>query len=247
MAAGLLGMVVSVAALQPPAMRSGPPRLQLRLRATPQEARPGLPLESYDLLEAPSEGVVFKPRAQGAVGQTRRRVEPAWLHSGDFVTGAHNTPPPPPQPPAASIVSCPPEPVPAYAVQKRWVEALAINRDGNGTLETELDELWKEFEPHVVYLNRGERARVLSALRIAHVAHRGQKRKSGEPYISHPVAVAKLICGVMNDADAIAAGLLHDTVEVRRRRPTPPRLLPSAAHLPATLSRAGHPCDVRRS
>ena len=38
-------------------------------------------------------------------------------------------------------------------------------------------------------------------------------RKSGEPYISHPVAVTELLAEMHLDADALIAGLLHDTVE----------------------------------
>ena len=44
-------------------------------------------------------------------------------------------------------------------------------------------------------------------------AHRGQTRKSGEAYIHHPVAVAKVLAGMSMDVDTIIAALLHDTVE----------------------------------
>jgi GTP pyrophosphokinase len=43
--------------------------------------------------------------------------------------------------------------------------------------------------------------------------HRGQVRHSGEPYLIHPLAVADLLADMRLDAVAIAAGLLHDTVE----------------------------------
>src|SRR5690606_31864523 len=44
-------------------------------------------------------------------------------------------------------------------------------------------------------------------------AHRGQTRNSGEPYIQHPVAVARIIADLGLDDVTIAAALLHDTVE----------------------------------
>ncbi len=44
-------------------------------------------------------------------------------------------------------------------------------------------------------------------------AHADQKRKSGEPYIVHPLYVASILTEIMIDPPAIAAGLLHDTVE----------------------------------
>ena len=43
--------------------------------------------------------------------------------------------------------------------------------------------------------------------------HEGQFRISGEPYISHPVAVAEIVAGLGLDTDSICAALLHDTVE----------------------------------
>ena len=43
--------------------------------------------------------------------------------------------------------------------------------------------------------------------------HEGQMRASGEPYISHPLAVAEIVAGLELDTDSICAALLHDTVE----------------------------------
>ncbi len=48
---------------------------------------------------------------------------------------------------------------------------------------------------------------------IAEHAHRGQLRKSGEPYITHPVAVAEILAELGLDLATIIAALLHDTVE----------------------------------
>ncbi len=48
---------------------------------------------------------------------------------------------------------------------------------------------------------------------FASVAHAGQLRMSGEPYFMHPASVAKNIAEMGFDEHAIAAGLLHDTVE----------------------------------
>lgn len=54
---------------------------------------------------------------------------------------------------------------------------------------------------------------VRRAYAFAEDAHAGQKRKSGEPYFSHPCAVAVILTDLMLDATTIAAGLLHDCVE----------------------------------
>jgi len=63
------------------------------------------------------------------------------------------------------------------------------------------------------YLPERDRGRVGEAFDVAEAAHRGDLRRSGEPYITHPVAVAELLAEMQLDGDAIIAGLLHDTVE----------------------------------
>ena len=54
---------------------------------------------------------------------------------------------------------------------------------------------------------------VRRAYEFAEKAHANQKRKSGEPYFSHPCAVAVILTDLMLDGTTIAAGLLHDCVE----------------------------------
>ena len=51
------------------------------------------------------------------------------------------------------------------------------------------------------------------AFEVAAAAHTGQKRKSGDPYITHPVAVASILAELGMDPPTLAAALLHDTVE----------------------------------
>src|SRR5436305_1145310 len=54
---------------------------------------------------------------------------------------------------------------------------------------------------------------VTRAFRFADAAHEGQKRRSGEPFINHPVGVAKICVELRLDEETIAAALLHDVVE----------------------------------
>ncbi len=55
--------------------------------------------------------------------------------------------------------------------------------------------------------------KIIKAYECAARLHEGQFRQSGEPYISHPVAVASIVAGLGLDTDSICAALLHDTVE----------------------------------
>ena len=54
---------------------------------------------------------------------------------------------------------------------------------------------------------------VRRAFAVAERAHRGQNRKSGDPYITHPVSVATILAELGSPTEVIAAALLHDTVE----------------------------------
>ena len=51
------------------------------------------------------------------------------------------------------------------------------------------------------------------AYKFALNAHKDQKRDSGDPYLSHPVAVASILTDLKLDSATIATGLLHDTIE----------------------------------
>eukprot|EP00899_Mesostigma_viride_P018926 jgi/Mesvir1/27034/Mv20734-RA.2 len=75
------------------------------------------------------------------------------------------------------------------------------------------DTLWEGLLPTIKYLPAGQLALVEDALKLAFEAHSTQKRKSGEPYIIHPVAVAEILGELEMDFETVIAGLLHDTVE----------------------------------
>ncbi|MGB9578180.1 MAG: HD domain-containing protein, partial [Halothiobacillaceae bacterium] len=55
--------------------------------------------------------------------------------------------------------------------------------------------------------------RVAQAYAFSKQAHEGQLRVSGEPYITHPVAVAEILAGLRLDEKTIIAALLHDVIE----------------------------------
>ena len=61
------------------------------------------------------------------------------------------------------------------------------------------------------YLPEAQVARVRRAYEVGALAHKGQTRRSGEPYITHPIAVAGILAELGMDVETIIAAILHDT------------------------------------
>ncbi|MEO6799658.1 MAG: bifunctional (p)ppGpp synthetase/guanosine-3',5'-bis(diphosphate) 3'-pyrophosphohydrolase [Rhodanobacter sp.] len=69
------------------------------------------------------------------------------------------------------------------------------------------------LKERVAYLPDAQVQQVLRAYEVGARAHAGQERKSGEPYITHPVAVAGILAELGLDAETLIAAILHDTLE----------------------------------
>jgi len=79
---------------------------------------------------------------------------------------------------------------------------------------TEIDRQFEEVLDEVRRVQPGADLDLLRrAYAFAREKHAGQTRLSGEPYITHPVAVARILAGLEMDVPTVAAGLLHDVVE----------------------------------
>ncbi|MDR1075466.1 MAG: bifunctional (p)ppGpp synthetase/guanosine-3',5'-bis(diphosphate) 3'-pyrophosphohydrolase [Xanthomonadaceae bacterium] len=63
------------------------------------------------------------------------------------------------------------------------------------------------------HLPEKQKAILIRAWEVGAAAHAGQTRKSGEPYITHPVAVATVLAEMGLDVEALVAAILHDTIE----------------------------------
>ncbi len=74
-------------------------------------------------------------------------------------------------------------------------------------------EIYKELKSITSYLSNVEKNKVRKALELSEYVHSDQLRKSGDPFITHPLEVAKILTSIKLDADSIVAGLLHDTLE----------------------------------
>ncbi|MGI8647333.1 MAG: GTP pyrophosphokinase [Acidimicrobiales bacterium] len=93
---------------------------------------------------------------------------------------------------------------------RRMRAALARLGSSNGALSVALEPLAS------THRNAHPRANIRllqQAYEVAEQFHRGQIRKSGDPYIIHPLAVAHILAELGMDTTTLAAGLLHDTVE----------------------------------
>ena len=76
------------------------------------------------------------------------------------------------------------------------------------------NELYKELTDRILLYHPTRDFRKLeNAFNFAAGAHKEQKRKSGEPYIIHPLKVAYILAELEMDMETIIAGLLHDTIE----------------------------------
>ena len=85
-----------------------------------------------------------------------------------------------------------------------------VAEEGERAFEDMVAPLLAEFSGH---RPDDDTTTIEAAARVALSAHDGQFRRSGEPYITHPVAVATIVAELGLDAQTVAAALLHDAVE----------------------------------
>jgi len=77
----------------------------------------------------------------------------------------------------------------------------------------ELPDYVRVLQAAAHYLPEEQRATLIRAWRVGADAHAGQTRKSGEPYITHPVAAATVLAEQGVDIETLVAAILHDTIE----------------------------------
>lgn len=102
-------------------------------------------------------------------------------------------------------------------LQPSHVLFLAVNKQVFALLQfyqeipyQEINEeyLWEQrLEPLLTYLSEDHRTKVREALSLGYDAHIQQKRKSGEPFITHPVEVTRILAELQMDHESLIAGV----------------------------------------
>ncbi|MFJ3175572.1 RelA/SpoT family protein [Streptomyces roseus] len=128
---------------------------------------------------------------------------------------------PPPAPPAPPVKPAPAKPAPAKPASAKSAGSsnrvrarlarLGVQRSNpyNPVLEPLL-RIVRSNDPKI---ETATLRQIEQAYQVAERWHRGQKRKSGDPYITHPLAVTTILAELGMDPATLMAGLLHDTVE----------------------------------
>ncbi|MEU2677918.1 bifunctional (p)ppGpp synthetase/guanosine-3',5'-bis(diphosphate) 3'-pyrophosphohydrolase [Streptomyces sp. NPDC007107] len=170
-----------------------------------------------------------KPAPPGAKAAPSSGTKPAAPGSGSPATPASDAPASTPPAPAAAK---PPAPAPAAKPPARPAATppAAPTRSGGSSnrVRARLARLGVQrsspYNPVLEPLLRTVRGndpkiesatlrQIEKAYQVAERWHRGQKRKSGDPYITHPLAVTTILAELGMDPATLMAGLLHDTVE----------------------------------
>ncbi|MEW2398415.1 bifunctional (p)ppGpp synthetase/guanosine-3',5'-bis(diphosphate) 3'-pyrophosphohydrolase [Streptomyces sp. NPDC046862] len=148
---------------------------------------------------APSE----KSAAQGS-------VEHAQSAPADKAAESARPKPSPPTPPARTAAGQPARSGSSNRVRARLAR-LGVQRSNpyNPVLEPLL-RIVRSNDPKI---ETATLRKIETAYQVAERWHRGQKRKSGDPYITHPLAVTTILAELGMDPATLMAGLLHDTVE----------------------------------
>ncbi|MGW6689723.1 RelA/SpoT family protein [Streptomyces sp. NPDC054961] len=124
------------------------------------------------------------------------------------------TPPPAPVPQAAPAPPVKPVPAKSAGSSNRVRARLArLGVQKSNPYNPVLEPLLRIVRSNDPKIETSTLRQIEQAYQVAERWHRGQKRKSGDPYITHPLAVTTILAELGMDPATLMAGLLHDTVE----------------------------------
>ncbi|MFD5036903.1 RelA/SpoT family protein [Streptomyces sp. NPDC058377] len=162
-----------------------------------------------------------KPAPPGAKAAPSSGTKPAAPGSGSPVTPASDAPAPTPpapapaaKPPARPAATPPAAPTRSGGSSNRVRARLArLGVQRSSPYNPVLEPLLRTVRGNDPKIESATLRQIEKAYQVAERWHRGQKRKSGDPYITHPLAVTTILAELGMDPATLMAGLLHDTVE----------------------------------
>ncbi|MEV4434237.1 bifunctional (p)ppGpp synthetase/guanosine-3',5'-bis(diphosphate) 3'-pyrophosphohydrolase [Streptomyces sp. NPDC049555] len=158
--------------------------------------------------DAAASGGTPPARPDAAAGGTAARGEHTSAGTPQYRTA--------PQPPAGAPArpSATPGPAPRTGSSSRVRARLArLGVQRQSPYNPVLEPLLRIVRGNDPKADAGTLRQIERAYQVAERWHRGQKRKSGDPYITHPLAVTTILAELGMDPATLMAGLLHDTVE----------------------------------
>ncbi|MFJ2649374.1 RelA/SpoT family protein [Streptomyces sp. NPDC087420] len=190
-----------------------------------------MPDEAQPLAAATPEQHAAQAAARSAAPQDKAAADKAAAADTSAPKAAENGRPAPGTPapvepqaakPASELPSTPvtaPKPVPATPPRtggssnrvRARLARLGVQR--SSTYNPVLEPLLRTVRGNDPKIETATLRQIENAYQVAERWHRGQKRKSGDPYITHPLAVTTILAELGMDPATLMAGLLHDTVE----------------------------------
>ncbi|MFB7244848.1 RelA/SpoT family protein [Streptomyces populi] len=160
----------------------------------------------------PASGAAEKPARKAASGP----VEHAQSAPDGAAAGGARPKPAPPEHPASTPAARPaaPQPTRSGGSSNRVRARLArLGVQRSNPYNPVLEPLLRIVRSNDPKIETSTLRQIEKAYQVAERWHRGQKRKSGDPYITHPLAVTTILAELGMDPATLMAGLLHDTVE----------------------------------
>ncbi|MCK7625927.1 RelA/SpoT family protein [Streptomyces sp. RS10V-4] len=152
-----------------------------------------------------------EPKPQPAASSDAPKPERPGAADGPAAPAGRSRPAPAPQQPAKPLPPAPPGRSGSPNRVRARLARLGVQR--SSPYNPVLEPLLRAVRANDPKIETATLRQVERAYQVAERWHRGQKRKSGDPYITHPLAVTTILAELGMDPATLMAGLLHDTVE----------------------------------
>ncbi|MDF3142421.1 MULTISPECIES: GTP pyrophosphokinase [unclassified Streptomyces] len=153
------------------------------------------------------------PNASHAKNDTRGTVEHAQSAPVDKSADQSRPKPAPPERPAPAVRPNTGQPARTGSSNRVRARLARLGVQRSNPYNPVLEPLLRIVRSNDPKIETATLRQIEKAYQVAERWHRGQKRKSGDPYITHPLAVTTILAELGMDPATLMAGLLHDTVE----------------------------------